>query len=69
MLVVEYEGQTATLAVDVFAWGYTLRQRKGAPFPDIFFSGHSRAGETSVVGYGEAGGLWGPLYECVLTDE
>jgi Gram-negative bacterial TonB protein C-terminal len=69
MLVVEYDGQTATLAVDGFAWGYTLRQRKGAAFPDIFFSGHFRAGETSVVGYGEAGGLWGPLYQRILTDE
>lgn len=69
MLIVEYDGQAATVAVDVSAWGYTLRQRNGAAFPDIFFSAHFGAGETLVVGYGEAGGLWGPLYKRILSTE
>jgi Gram-negative bacterial TonB protein C-terminal len=69
MILVTDDGSTIILAAFASGWGSALHQRPGAPFPDVIFVRNLAADVEVVTGYGNAGGMWGPLlYQETLTD-
>jgi len=47
---------------DANGWGFYAHFRAGSAYPDIFVATHVSSRETSVTGYVNASGFWGPLY-------
>ncbi len=62
MAILEETPRGITTVAKMQAWGYALRRRPGALYPDIFFAQRNGGGHSDVTGYANLGGQWGQLF-------